>query len=147
MSSTRQRGSLAGAQVRVATHATCAKGYPSEHRGRRGVVLGTTASRQQWRVHMMDDGAVISLPRVMLEVLGPHSSEPTHDASDTDGRHMDARLAIASGQRIHAASAPRGYSDAWRLQSARAGADDHERHPSRMGGVRVWRDGRSEVVA
>ena len=29
----------------------------------------------------------------------------------------------------------------------RPGADDHERYPSRMGNVRLWRDGRREVAA
>lgn len=29
----------------------------------------------------------------------------------------------------------------------RPGAGDHERHPSRMGGRLVWRDGRTETVA
>lgn len=138
--------SLAGAQVRVAAHATCVKGYPLEHRGRRGVVLGTTASRQQWRVHMANDGAVLSLPRTMLDVIERKSTVRVRDASDTEGRQLDERLAIASGRRIHAASTTGLYSDTWRLQTARTGANDHTQHPSRIGSRRAWRDGRKEVI-
>lgn len=135
----RQDGSLTGAKVRVAPHATCSRGFVHSHVGKHGVVLGMTMSRQQWRVHMAEDGAAISLPRRMLEVVEHASTTRVRDASDVEGRRMDERLAIAS--------TAVGYSDAWRLLPARPGADDHAQHPSRIGNRRVWLDGRQEVVA
>lgn len=140
-------GSLTGAKVRVAPHATCSRGFVHSHVGKHGVVLGMTMSRQQWRVHMAEDGAAISLPRRMLEVVEHASTTRVRDASDVEGRRMDERLAIASTKRICAASTAAGYSDAWRLLPARPGADDHAQHPSRIGNRRVWPDGRQEVVA
>lgn len=143
---------LAGAQVRVSRDATCERGHPSMYRGRRGVVLGATADRKRWRVHMMDDGEVALLTRAMLHILSPHDDEPPAPrpepsaARSQAASRFDERLAIAQSIRINAASAPRGYSDAWRLQSVRPGADDHEQHPSRIADTRVWRDGRREAV-
>ena len=45
-------------------------------------------------------------------------------------------------------SSARGTYDGADLRGwLRPGADDHERYPSRMGNVRLWRDGRREVAA
>ncbi len=122
-------------------------GKTSPHAGREGIITGYQSSRRGYTIRFDDVGSVAITRTRVVAVDGADSvpevvrHNPIHSA--------EARTAWRQAQQFEGIK-PLAYQlyDGAELRSfTRPGAMDHEQHPSRIGSVRVWRDGRREAVA
>lgn len=136
----KKKDSMVGLRVRITRDTIITTGKPHPHAGETGTATtSTVGTGAQYRV-FLDSGRTISVPRSLIE---PERLQPIDQAARwTNDRGNVTRVEFGEPARF--VPTPEHWSQ--KQSTLRRGADDHRKYPSRVGGERVWMDGRREAV-